>query len=204
MIQYSGPDSQQALDRWNIGWEYYLATQDIVVVSVDGRGTGARGSEFRKSTYQQLGMLEARDQIETAKYLGRQSYIDKDKIAIWGWSYGGSTVLWSMSSGEKIFKAGIAVAPVTDWRLYNTAYTERFMRRPQENFKGYNQTSAIEMADKLNGRLLIIHGTADDNVHVQNTYLYTAKLVELNKQFDMHIYTDKDHSISGTQTRRHI
>ena len=171
MIQYSGPDSQQALDRWNVGWEYYLATQDIVVVSVDGRGTGARGSEFRKSTYQQLGMLEARDQIETAKYLGRQSYIDKDKIAIWGWSYGGSTVLWSMSSGEKIFKAGIAVAPVTDWRLYNTAYTERFMRRPQENFKGYNQTSAIEMADKLNGRLLIIHGTADDNVHVQNTYL---------------------------------
>lgn len=204
MIQYSGPDSQQALDRWNVGWEYYLATQDIVVVSVDGRGTGARGSEFRKSTYQQLGMLEARDQIETAKYLGRQSYIDKDKIAIWGWSYGGSTVLWSMSSGEKIFKAGIAVAPVTDWRLYNTAYTERFMRRPQENFKGYNQTSAIEMADKLNGRLLIIHGTADDNVHVQNTYLYTAKLVELNKQFDMHIYTDKDHSISGKQTRRHI
>lgn len=204
MIQYSGPDSQQALDKWNIGWEYYLATQDMIVVSVDGRGTGARGSEFRKSTYQQLGVLEARDQIETAKYLGRQPYIDSNRIAIWGWSYGGSTVLWAMSSGEKVFKAGIAVAPVTDWRLYNTAYTERFMRRPQENFKGYNRTSAIDMADKLNGRLLIIHGTADDNVHVQNTYLYTARLVELNKPFDMHIYTDKDHSISGLQTRRHL
>ena len=203
-VQYGGPDSQEALDKWDIGWEYYLSTQGYIVVCVDGRGTGARGAEFRKCTYKQLGILEAKDQIETAKYLGKQSYIDKDRIGIWGWSFGGSLTLWSMSSGENIFKAGIAVAPVTDWRLYNTAYTERFMRRPQENFDGYDKTSALAMADKLNGKLLIVHGSADDNVHVQNTMLYIDKLVEADKQFEMQIYTDKNHSILGKQTRRHL
>lgn len=203
-VQYSGPNSQEVLDKWTIGWEYYLASNGYVVVCVDGRGTGARGSEFRKCTYQQMGILEAKDQVETAKYLAKQSYIDKERIGIWGWSYGGSMTLWSMSTGEKIFKAGIAVAPVTDWKLYNTAYTERFMRRPQENFDGYNKTSAIGMADKLNGKLLIIHGSADDNVHVQNTMLYIDKLVEADKQFEMQIYTDKNHSILGKQTRRHL
>jgi dipeptidyl-peptidase 4 len=203
-VQYSGPDSQEVLDEWSVGWEYYLASNGYVVVCVDGRGTGARGAEFRKCTYMQLGILETRDQVETAKYLGSLAYIDKDRIGIWGWSYGGSMTLWSMSTGEKIFKAGIAVAPVTDWRLYNTAYTERFMRRPQENFDGYDKTSAIGMAKNLNGRLLIVHGSADDNVHMQNTLLYVDKLIEADKQFEMQIYTDKNHSILGKQTRRHL
>jgi dipeptidyl-peptidase-4 len=203
-VQYSGPNSQEVLDKWNIGWEYYLASNGYVVVCVDGRGTGARGAEFRKCTYQQMGILEAKDQVETAKYMATLPFIDKDRLGIWGWSYGGSMTLWSMSTGEKVFKAGIAVAPVTDWHLYNTAYTERFMRRPQENFAGYEKTSAIGMAAKLNGKLLIIHGTADDNVHFQNTLLYVDKLTEAGKQFDMQIYTDKNHSILGKQTRRHL
>lgn len=204
MVQYSGPNSQQVIDNWNVGWEYFLATKGYVVACVDGRGTGARGEDFRKITYQQNGILEAKDQIETARYLGAQNFVDKERIAIWGWSYGGSVTLWAMSTGEQVFKAGIAVAPVTDWRLYNTAYTERFMRRPQENFRGYENTSAILQADKLNGRLLIVHGTADDNVHYQNTLLYTAQLVEAGKQFEMQIYTDKNHSILGKQARRHL
>lgn len=204
MVQYSGPGSQQVLNQWNIGWEYYLSTRGFVVACVDGRGTGGRGSDFLKCTYQQMGVLETNDQVEAALYLGNQSYVDKNRIGIWGWSYGGSMVLWTMSTGRPVFKAGISVAPVTDWRLYNTAYTERFMRTPEENAGGYDTTSAIQQAANLNGRLLIIHGTADDNVHVQNTYLYTQALVEAGKQFDMHIYTDKNHSITGSATRRHL
>ncbi|MDR1584879.1 MAG: S9 family peptidase [Prevotellaceae bacterium] len=204
LTQYSGPDSQSALDRWNIGWEYYLATKGYVVVCVDGRGTGARGSEFRKCTYQQLGLLETEDQIETAKYMAKQPYVDAERIGIWGWSYGGFMTLMAMSSGENIIKAGIAVAPVTDWRLYDSAYTERFMRRPQENFAGYDQASPLLKADKLQGRLLIVHGTSDDNVHVQNTMLYIKRLVEAEKQFEMQLYTDKNHSILGTKERRHL
>lgn len=204
MVQYSGPGSQQVLNRWNIGWEYYLSQRGYMVVCVDGRGTGARGSEFLKCTYKQLGVLETKDQIETALYLGKQSYVDKNRIGIWGWSYGGSMTLWAMSTGQPIFKAGISVAPVTDWRMYNTAYTERFMQTPEQNASGYSQTSAIEQASKLNGRLLLIHGTADDNVHVQNTYVYSAALVKAGKQFEMHIYTDKNHSITGKAERRHL
>jgi len=204
MIQYSGPGSQLALNEWNIGWEYYLSQKGYLVVCVDGRGTASRGADFMKSTHKQLGVLEARDQIETAKYLGKLDYVDKNRIGIWGWSYGGSVVLWAMSSGEQVFKAGIAVAPVTDWRFYNTAYTERFMQTPEENFAGYEQTSAVLKAEQLKGRLLIIHGTADDNVHYNNTLIYTDKLVEAGKQFEMHIYTDKNHSITGKQTRRHL
>ncbi|OIP84150.1 MAG: S9 family peptidase [Porphyromonadaceae bacterium CG2_30_38_12] len=203
-VQYSGPNSQQVLDKWNVNWEYYLASKGYVIVCVDGRGTGARGTAFRHCTYQQLGKLEAADQIETARYLAKQSYIDKDRIGIWGSSYGGYMTLMSMSSGEPIFKAGIAVAPVTDWKLYNTAYTERFMRRPQENFDGYKQASALEVASKLNGTLLLVHGTADDNVHLQNTLLYIDKLVKANKQVEIQLYTDKNHSILGEQTRRHL
>lgn len=204
MVQYSGPGSQMVLDEWNFGWEYYLSTLNYVVVCVDGRGTGARGSEFLKCTYKQLGILETRDQIETAKYLGNLSYIDRNRIGIWGWSFGGTMTLTAMSTGEKIFKTGISVAPVTDWRFYNTAYTERFMQTPQENFSGYDQSSALLNAEKMNGRLLIIHGTADDNVHYNNTLIYTNKLVESDKQFEMQIYTDKNHSITGEQTRRHL
>lgn len=204
MIQYSGPGSQMVLDEWDFGWEYYLSTIDYVVVCVDGRGTGARGSEFLKCTYKQTGILETKDQVESAEYLGQLTYIDKNRIGIWGWSFGGSMTLWSMSTGKQVFKAGISVAPVTDWRYYNTAYIERFMQTPQENFKGYEQSSAVINAEKLNGRLLIIHGTADDNVHYSNTLVYTDKLVELGKQFEMQVYTDKNHSITGQQTRRHL
>jgi len=204
LVQYSGPDSQEVLDRWDIDWEYYLAENQFVVACVDGRGTGARGAEFRKCTYQQLGVLETADQIETAKYFGNQSFIDKNRIAIWGWSYGGFMTLNAMTSGENVFKAGIAVAPVSDWRFYNTAYTERFMRCPQENFRGYEQASPLLRADKLQGKLLIIHGTADDNVHFQNTMDYVAQLVEAGKQFEMQIYPDKNHSILGKTTRRHL
>jgi len=204
MVQYSGPNSQEVLDRWSVDWEYYLASKDYVVVSVDGRGTGARGAEFRKCTYEQLGVLETKDQVEAARYLGQQAYIDKDRIGIWGWSYGGTMTLMCMSTGDKVFKSGIAVAPVTDFRLYDTAYAERFMRKPQENFKGYDLSSALLRADKLQGDLLIIHGTADDNVHPQNTMLYIDKLVAADKQFEMQLYTDKNHSILGQQTRRHL
>ena len=204
MVQYSGPKSQEVLDKWNIGWEYYLISHNYIVVCVDGRGTDARGSEFRNCTYEQLTVLETKDQIEAAKYLSNQSYIDKNRIGIWGWSYGGTMTLMCMTTGENVFKAGIAVAPVTDFRLYDTAYAERFMRRPQENFKGYDQSSALLRADKLQGNLLIIHGTADDNVHTQNTMLYIDRLVAADKQFEMQLYTDKNHSILGKQTRRHL
>ncbi len=203
-IQYSGPNSQQVLDRWRFGWEYYLASKGFCVVSVDGRGTGGRGAEFRKSTYMQLGVLESKDQIETAQYLAQQPFINKNKISIWGWSFGGYMTLLSMSSGEKVFNSGIAVAPVTDWRLYNSCYTERFMRRPQENPKGYDAGSAIKHANKLNGKLLIIHGTADDNVHVQNTYLYLDALRNADKHAELMLYTDKNHSILGQKTRLHL
>lgn len=204
MLQYSGPGSQQVRDSWSLGWEYYLAQNGYIVACVDGRGTGARGAEFEKCTYQQLGILETADQIEAAKYLGKQSYIDADRIGIWGWSFGGFVTLMALSSEENVFKAGIAVAPVTDWRLYNTAYTERFMRRPQENFRGYDATSLMLKADNLNGNLFIIHGTADDNVHVQNTMLYIDRLIQADKDFEMFLFPDKDHSILGKQTRRHL
>ena len=204
MVQYGGPDSQEVLDKWKVDWEYFLSAKGYLVVCVDGRGTGGRGEEFRKCTYQQLGVLETKDQVETAKYLAAQTYVDKDRIGIWGWSYGGFMTLMSMSTGEKIFKTGIAVAPVTDWRLYNSAYTERFMRRPKENFKGYELSSALNKADKLEGNLLIIHGTADDNVHITNTMLYLDKLMQADKHAELLLYTDKNHSILGQQTRRHL
>lgn len=204
MVQYSGPDSQQALDSWKIDWEYFLSTQGYAVACVDGRGTGARGSEFRKCTYKKLGVLETKDQIEAAKYLGALSFVDKNRIGIWGWSYGGFTVLNSMSTDENIFKAGIAVAPVTDWRLYNTAYTERFMQTPQENPEGYAAGSPISKVKNLHGNLIIIHGTADDNVHLQNTMIYVEKLIDTDKQIETYTYTDKNHSILGKQTRRHL
>ncbi len=204
MIQYSGPGSQSVVNEWNVGWEYYLSSKGYLVVCVDGRGTGQRGTEFMKCTYKQLGVLEANDQVEAAKYLGKLSFVDKDRISIWGWSYGGTVTLMAMSTGEKIFKAGIAVAPVTDWRFYNSAYTERFMLTPEQNADGYNNASALRKANLLEGRLLLIHGSADDNVHYSNTLVYADKLVEEGKQFEMQIYTDKNHSILGTQTRRHL
>lgn len=204
MMQYSGPNSQEVKDKFDFGWEYYLAANGYVVVAIDGRGTGARGQAFRKSTYMKLGIQESDDQIAGARYLGTLNYVDKDRIAIWGWSYGGYMTLMSMSRGNGIFKAGIAIAPVTDWKFYNSIYTERFMRSPQENFEGYKQSSPITYVENLQGKLLIVHGTADDNVHFQNTLLYTQALVEAGKQFDMQIYTDKGHSLTGKITRYHL
>ena len=204
MYQYSGPKSQQALDRFDFDWEYYLSSIDYIVVCVDGRGTGARGQKFGKCTYLNLGQLESDDQIAVANYMASQTYVDKNKIAIWGWSYGGYNTLMCMSRGNGIFKAGIAVAPVTDWKFYDTVYTEKYMRTPNENFTGYTNSSPIQLAGKLQGNLLLIHGTSDDNVHLQNTLYYSEALVNAGKQFDMQIYSGKNHSLLGDQTRYHL
>ncbi|MDR1371635.1 MAG: S9 family peptidase [Dysgonamonadaceae bacterium] len=204
MTQYSGPGSQTVLDRFELGWEWCLPTYGYIVASVDGRGTGARGDTFRKCTYQKLGVLESDDQIAGARYLGSLPYIDRDRIAIWGWSFGGYNVLMSLSCGNGIFRAGIAIAPVTDWRFYDSIYTERFMRTPQENENGYNISSPVKLAANLRGRLLLIHGTADDNVHFQNSVYYTKALEDNAIQFDQQIYPAKDHSIAGGKTREHL
>jgi dipeptidyl-peptidase-4 len=203
MVQYSGPNSQEVVNRFRMDWVEYLASQGFIVVSVDGRGTGARGTEFRKCTYMNLGMYESDDQIAAANYLGEQPYIDKNNIAIWGWSYGGYNVLMSMSKSNA-FKAGIAIAPVTDWRFYDTVYAERFMQTPQQNESGYNNGSPILLADRLKGNLLLIHGSADDNVHLQNTMEYARALVDADKQFEMFVFTDKDHSIRGAKSRKYL
>ena len=204
MTQYSGPNSQTVRDSWGIDWEQALAAKGYIVVSVDGRGTGARGEEFRKMTYLQLGKYETIDQIESAKFLQTLPYIDDERIGIWGWSFGGFISTLCMEKGEGIFKAGIAVAPVTNWRYYDNIYTERFMRTPQENPEGYDENSPLYFADQLEGKYLICHGSADDNVHVQNTMEFVEKLVQANKQFEMQIYTNRNHSIYGGNTRYHL
>jgi dipeptidyl-peptidase-4 len=203
MMQYSGPESQEVLDKWEIGWEQFLAGKGYLVVCVDGRGTGARGEEFRKQTYMNLGKMESDDQIAAARYLGTLNYVDASRIAIWGWSYGGYISALSMSK-SKLFKAGISVAPITHWKYYDTAFTERFMRMPKENPKGYSSSSPIDLADNLSGRLLLIHGTMDDNVHIQNSYEYADKLIQAGKQFDMFIFPNRDHSIRGGNARMHL
>ena len=204
MLQYSGPDSQEARNRWSLDWEYYLAQKGFVAACVDGRGTGARGRDFRTCTYKNLGAIETQDQLAAARYLGNLDYIDANRIAIWGWSYGGFMTLNCLTHGNGTFKAGIAIAPVTDWRYYDTAYAERFMQRPQENDRGYNTSSLMDKADRLQGQLLLIHSTADDNVHTQQTWLYIEKLIEAGKQFEMQMYPNKNHSILGDKTRLHL
>ena len=204
MYQYSGPGSQEVLDDFSISWETYMASQGYLIVCVDGRGTGGRGAAFEKCTYMNLGVKEAHDQVETAVYLGLQPYVDKDRIGIGGWSFGGYMTLMSMSEGTPVFKAGVAVAAVTDWNYYDTIYGERYMRTPQENADGYKAASAFTRADKLHGDLLLVHGTADDNVHYQNCAEYAEHLVQLGKQFDMQIYTNRNHSIYGGNTRKHL
>ncbi|GAB6394963.1 MAG: peptidase S9 [Bacteroidales bacterium] len=204
MVQYSGPNSQQVLDVFGFDWEYYLAAHGFIVASVDGRGTGARGETFRKCTYLRLGELESRDQVEAAQALGNFPYIDKNRIAIWGWSFGGYNTLMAMSAGNGTFKAGIAVAPPTDWKFYDSVYTERFMRTPKENFEGYAATSPIRRAKDLRGKLLLVHGTGDDNVHFIQTLAYAEALVQAGKQFEMQIYKDRNHGISGGNTRFHL
>ena len=210
LFQYSGPGSQQVNDAWNAGsmgnggaFDYYLAQQGFIVVCVDGRGTGGRGAAFEKCTYLRIGELESRDQVETALWLGKQSYIDKERIGIWGWSFGGFNTLMSMSEGRPVFKAGVAVAPPTNWRYYDTIYTERYMRTPKENGSGY-ATNPIQRANALHGALLICHGMADDNVQPQNTMEYTEALIQADKDFKENIYTNRNHGIYGGNTRTHL
>lgn len=211
MYQYGGPGNQQVLDSWNIGMcgqgavlEQYFAQHGYVVVCVDNRGTGGRGAEFEKCTYLRLGELEARDQVETALWLGQQSYVDKNRIGIWGWSYGGWNTLMSMSEGRPVFRAGVAIAPPTCWRYYDTVYTERYMRTPKENPSGYDEVNPIARASKLSGSLLICHGLADDNVHFRNTAEYTEALVQADKDFRELTYTNRNHGIYGGNTRNHL
>ncbi|WP_018357677.1 S9 family peptidase [Porphyromonas levii] len=204
MTQYSGPGSQTVKNSFSFGWEEYLAQEGFVVVAVDGRGTGGRGSEFKKCTYLQMGMLESQDQIEAAQALGQMSFVDKERIGIWGWSFGGYMTLMTLSRGNGTFAAGVAVAPPTDWRLYDSIYTERYMRTPQQNAKGYHDTSVMNHVAGLKGALLIVHGTADDNVHVQSVMQLVPALVEADKDYRMLFYTDKNHSIYGGNTRNHL
>ena len=210
MYQYGGPGSNEVIDEWFSGFyaggslENWLLQDGIITVCVDGRGTGRRGADFKKQTYLNIGVMESDDQVEAAKYIGTLPYVDKDKIAIWGWSYGGYNTLMSMSQGTPVFKCGIAVAPVTDFRFYDATYTERFMRTPGQNGQGYQGASAINRIDQLHGRLLIVHGLMDDNVFYTNTSAYTTALVEKGIQFDMHIYPDKEHSLVGASTRKHL
>lgn len=210
MHQYSGPGSQQVTDSWSAGsmgqggaFDSYLAQHGFIVVSVDGRGTGGRGADFEKCTYLKIGDLESKDQVEAALYLGSLPFVDKDRIGIWGWSYGGFNTLMSMSEGRGVFRAGVAIAPPTSWRFYDSIYTERYMRTPKENPDGYD-VNPIVRAHKLHGALLLCHGTADDNVHPQNSYEYAEALVQADKDFRELYYTNRNHSIYGGNTRNHL
>lgn len=200
---YGGPQSQEVTNGWDsgAGWQHVLAQMGYIVVCADNRGTDGRGEAFRKATYMQLGKYETEDQLNVARYMSGFSYIDGQRIGMFGWSYGGYMTTLCMTKGNGLFKVGVAVAPVTNWRFYDTVYTERFMRTPQENPRGYDDNSPLNFANDLKGKILIIHGSADDNVHSQNTMMFTARLVEANKDFEMAIYTDKNHSIYGGPTR---
>ena len=202
MTQYSGPGSQQAADRWTIGWEDVLVQQGYIVACVDGRGTGFRGEEFKKCTYGELGKYETVDQIEAARYLASLPYVDPDRIGIYGWSYGGFMALNCILKGNDVFRAAIAVAPVTSWRFYDTIYTEIYNGLPQDNPSGYDDNSPIHFADRLKGKLLIAHGTCDDNVHIQNTYEMITKLVEYDKPFELYVYPDRNHGMGPS--RHHL
>lgn len=204
LIQYSGPGSQEVLNNWEIDWYHYLANQGFIVICVDGRGTGGRGKAFESIIYQNLGRYETEDQVAAARYAASLPFVDGNNIGIWGWSFGGYEVLMALTTGGGAFKAGVAIAPVTDWRFYDSIYTERYMRTPNENPDGYKSSAPINHADKLQGRLLIVSGTADDNVHMSNTMEMTSALIQANKQFDMMIYPNQNHSIYGKNSRFHI
>ncbi len=210
MYQYGGPGSQSVKNTWNVGMagqgaalEQYLCQQGFICVCIDNRGTGGRGADFEKCTYLKLGQLEAADQVEAALWLGQQSYVDKKHIAIWGWSFGGFNTLMSMSEGRGVFCAGIAIAPPTTWRYYDTIYTERYMRTPQENPSGYDD-NPLNRVNSLQGALMIVHGLADDNVHYRNTAEYCEALIQADKDFRQQIYADRNHSIYGGNTRNHL
>ncbi|WP_055447771.1 S9 family peptidase [Lacinutrix mariniflava] len=207
MFQYSGPGSQQVANKWNSANDYWyqmLAQKGYIVACVDGRGTGFKGADFKKVTQKELGKFEVEDQIEAAKLLGQRNYVDASRIGIWGWSYGGFMSSNALFKGNDVFKMAIAVAPVTSWRFYDSIYTERYMTTPQENASGYDDNSPINHVDKLKGDFLLIHGTGDDNVHVQNTMRMVEALIQADKQFEWMIYPDKNHGIYGGNTRKHL
>jgi dipeptidyl-peptidase-4 len=208
MYVYGGPGHQEVADMWALGarpiWSQMLAQKGYIIVCVDNRGTGYRGADFRKTTYLQLGKYETIDQIETAKWLAQQQYVDPARIGIWGWSYGGYLSSLCITKGAEIFKMAIAVAPVTTWRFYDTIYTERYLRTPQENPEGYDQNSPINFANLLKGKFLLVHGTGDDNVHFQNSVMFSEALIQANKPFDQAYYPNKAHGISGGNSSIHL
>jgi dipeptidyl-peptidase-4 len=203
---YGGPGSQEVANHFGAAsfWHQLLAQNGFIVVSVDNTGTGFRGEEFKKKTYLRLGELEIQDQIDAARYLGNLPYIDKDRIGHWGWSYGGFLSALAITKGADVFKAAIAVAPVVSWRLYDNIYTERFMRTPQENPKGYDEAAPLNHVDKIKGKFLIIHGTGDDNVHFQNSVLLVEAMIQKNKDFESGYYPNKAHGIVGGNSTLHI
>jgi len=207
MFVYGGPGSQQVMNQWdsfNFFWYQHLAAEGYMVVCVDNRGTGGRGRAFKHATYKQLGKLEVADQIDAAKYLASLPYVDANRIGIWGWSYGGYMSSLCILLGNDVFKTAIAVAPVTSWRYYDTIYTERYLQRPQDNPQGYDDYSPLTHAARLKGNYLLIHGTGDDNVHVQNALMMVDKLIEANKQFEVFFYPNRNHGIYGGNTRLHL
>ncbi|MDX9882547.1 MAG: S9 family peptidase [Prolixibacteraceae bacterium] len=204
LTQYSGPESQRVTDEWKIDWNNYLALEGYLVVCTDPRGTAARGEDFRKATYMQLGKCESDDQIETAKYLCSLPYVDETKIGIWGWSYGGFISALTLAKGGELFKAAISVAPVTNFRFYDSVYSERYMRTPQDNPDGYDDHSVFAHIPGIKGQLLLVHGSADDNVHIQNTMELAEALVQAGIRFDMAIYTDQNHSIRNKNATMHL
>ena len=207
MYQYSGPGSQQVSNAWdgrNTIWFNLLAQKGYIVLCVDGRGTGYRGTKYKKATYKNLGKYEIEDQIAAAQWMGSQSFVDAGRIGIFGWSFGGYMASLAMTKGADVFKVGIAVAPVTTWRYYDTIYTERYLQTPQENPQGYDENSPINFADLMKGKYLLIHGTADDNVHYQNAVEMAEALIQKNKEFEFMTYPDKNHGIYGGNTRLHL
>ena len=206
MMQYSGPASQRVTDTWRKRFGHYLAAQGYLVVCADGRGTNARGRAWRNATYMELGVKEAEDQISVARYLKTLSYVDASRLALCGWSYGGYQTLMCLSKqgGETIWQCGIAIAPVTSWRLYDSAYTERYMRRPQVNEFGYDKADVMQLASDLQGQLLLVHGLADDNVHAQQSWLYVDALVQAGKQFEMQFYPDDNHFLRNRSNYEHL
>jgi dipeptidyl-peptidase-4 len=207
IFQYSGPGSQNVTNKWggsNFIWHQYLVTQGYIVAVVDTRGTGFRGEDFKKMTYKQLGKYEVIDNIKAAQYLGSLPFINKERIGIWGWSYGGYMSSLAMLKGADVFKMGIAVAPVTTWRFYDTVYTERYLQRPEDNPIGYDDNSPLSHVEKLKGKFLLVHGTGDDNVHFQNSVALQDALIKAGKQFNSFYYPDKAHGIKGQETRNHL
>lgn len=202
--QYSGPGSQQVLDRWEFGFPMYLVQEGFVALTVDGRGTGSRGAKWERQTYCELGVREAEDQLSAGRYAASLPYVDGQRLGIWGWSYGGYNTLMTMCGGNDVFKAAVAVAPVTDWKFYDTVYAERYMRTPQQNADGYQKSSVLSRAQNLKGQLLIVTGTADDNVHPQNTYEVAELFVQNDLDFDMMTYTNRNHFITGGKSNPHI